>query len=180
MADRTLAGANSQQYNQASFKCVYIYCYGCGNLHYTIKVLRLVIPVSLRAVRFPHRCLEGISVFTGLRHFEIAVFLFSIIILDQSRPQQPNRHHQHRPQTTTTKRHHLRLFTSTTPPRKHRFTPILKRHPLTTKSPPPTSFPNHHSKPPPPSPFSLHYHQQRYPVNMASPSSHRQRRSRSV
>ena len=51
-----------------------------------MEVLRLDISIRLCVVRFPHRCLEGISVFTGLRLFEIAVFLFSIIILDQSSP----------------------------------------------------------------------------------------------
>ena len=57
------------------------YCYGCGNLQYTRKVLILDISISSCVVS-PHPLFRGnMCDSSGLRRFELAIFLFSIVIL---------------------------------------------------------------------------------------------------
>ena len=56
--------------------CNNIYCYGCGNLQYTIKVPSSVMLVSFCSVRSPPLFRGNSSCVHWLRLFEIAVFLF--------------------------------------------------------------------------------------------------------
>ena len=95
---------------------------------------------------------------SGLRRFELAIFLFSIIILDQSPPNN---------QIATTNNAPKQLHQTTTT-----FAPSPPQpHPANIASPPFSNDarqqPNHHSKPPPPSPFSFHNHQ---PHHLSTPN----------
>ena len=80
----------------------------------------------------------------------VSRFSFAVVILDQTPPQQPNRHHQ-RPRTTPPNRHYLHL---------HNPTPQASPHPPFSNDA--QQRPNHHGKPPTTFAFLLHNQQQHH------------------